>query len=153
MDEILVKLRKLGVGCYVGDVFMGAMGYADDIVLLAPCRTAMEMMLTACEEFGCENNLLFSTDPDPSKSKSKCLFMSWKKKQPKPAPLSLYGKELPWVKTATHLGNQLSDDGSMDTDTKEKKAIFIDKSLNIREQFSFAHSMEKLSSVRLLLPL
>lgn len=28
MDEILIKLRNLGVGCYVGGVFMGALGYA-----------------------------------------------------------------------------------------------------------------------------
>ena len=52
MDEILANLRKLGVGCYIGEVFMGAMGYADDLVLLAPSRTAMQMMLQACEEFG-----------------------------------------------------------------------------------------------------
>ena len=64
MDEILVTLRNLGVGCYVGEVFMGAMGYADDLVLLAPTRTAMQMMLKACEDFGTKNNLLFSTDPD-----------------------------------------------------------------------------------------
>ena len=45
MDEILLNLRNLGVGCYVGEVFMGAMWYADDLVLLAPSRTAMQMML------------------------------------------------------------------------------------------------------------
>ena len=49
---------------------MGAMGYADDLVLLAPTRTAMELMLKACEEFGKRNNLQFSTDPDPAKSKT-----------------------------------------------------------------------------------
>ena len=149
MDEILEKLRNLGVGCYVGDVFMGAMGYADDLVLLAPTRTGMQMMLKACEEFGSSNNLLFSTDPDPSKSKTKCVFMSGKKKVAKPAPLTLYGRDLPFVKSATHLGNELSEDGSMDMDTKEKTAAFITRSLEIREQFSFAHPMEVLSAVKL----
>ena len=76
MDEILANLRKLGVGCFIGEVFMGAMGYADDLVLLAPSRTAMQMMLQACEEFGARYNLLVSTDPDPIKSKTKCIFMS-----------------------------------------------------------------------------
>ena len=71
MDEILVNLRKLSVGCYVGEVFMGAIGYADDLVLLAPFRTAMQMMLQVCVEFGARNNLLFSTDTDPNKSKTK----------------------------------------------------------------------------------
>ena len=90
MDEILHNLRDLGVGCYVGEVFMGAMGYADDLVLLAPTRTAMQMMLQACEDFGTRNNLLFSTDPDARKSKTKCVFMSGKKKLDKPTPQPLW---------------------------------------------------------------
>ena len=149
MDEILVTLRNLGVGCYVGEVFMGAMGYADDLVMLAPSRTAMQLMLTACEEFGAENNLIFSTDPDPNKSKTKCVFLCGKKKVEKPLPLRLYGNDLPWVKTATHLGNELCEDGTMDTDTRQKRAAFIDRSLQVREQFSFAHPMETLRAVNI----
>ena len=148
MDEILLQLRNLGVGCYVGDVFMGAMGYADDLVLLAPSRTAMQMMLQACEDFGSRNNLMFSTDPDAKKSKTKCLFMCGKKKLVKPAPLSLYGRELPFVRNATHLGNELCEDGTMDMDNKEKTAAFITRSLEVREQFSFAHPMEVLWAVQ-----
>ena len=149
MDEILVNLRSLGVGCYVGEVFMGAMGYADDLVLLAPTRTAMELMLKACEEFGKRNNLQFSTDPDPAKSKTKCIFLCGKKKQEKPSPLSLYGMELPWVKSASHLGNELCEDGSMDLDVKQKRAAFIERSLQVREQFNFAHPIEVLRAVNI----
>ena len=74
--------------------------------------------------------------------------MSGKKKLAKPAPLTLYGRELPFVKSATHLGTELSEDGSMDMDTKEKTAACITRSLEIREQFSFAHPMEVLSAVK-----
>ena len=35
MDKILVNYRNLGVGSYVGEVFMGGMGFADDLLLLA----------------------------------------------------------------------------------------------------------------------
>ena len=75
MDELLEELRKLGVGCHIGDVFMGAAGFADDVILLAPSRTAMQLMLKVCQEFGVSNNLQYSTDPEPLKSKTKCLFM------------------------------------------------------------------------------
>ena len=70
IDELLLKLRKTGVGCHIGDRFFGAAGYADDIILLAPCRSAMAQMVKVCEDFGSENNLKFSTDSDPSKSKT-----------------------------------------------------------------------------------
>ena len=149
MDEILVKLRSLGVGCYVEEVFMGAMGYADDLVLLAPSRSAMQLMLDACEDFGTRNNLKFSTDNDPSKSKTKSLFMCGKKKLVRPAPLKLYGFELPWVRTANHLGNELCEDGSMDTDIRQKRAAFIDRSFQVREQFSFANPIEVLRAVNI----
>ena len=36
MDEMLYKLKNSGLGCYVGNVFMGCLGYADDAVLLTP---------------------------------------------------------------------------------------------------------------------
>ena len=39
VDDLLVELRKSGVGCHIGGKFFGAAGYADDIILLAPCRS------------------------------------------------------------------------------------------------------------------
>ena len=106
MDDLLVRLRKAGVGCHLGGVFCGAVGYADDLLLLAPSRSAMEKMLGICESYAEENNLEFSTDPDPEKSKSKCIFMQGHMKHPKPVNLKLYGVDLPWVRTASHLGHE-----------------------------------------------
>ena len=86
--------------------------------------------------------------PKYSKSKTKCVYFCGRKKLEKPVALELYGRELPWVKTANHLGNELAEDGTMDTDTKGKTASFITRSLEIREQFSFAHPKEVLNAVR-----
>ena len=43
LDELLLKLRSNGVGYYWGDHFVGALAYADDVVLLAPCASALRM--------------------------------------------------------------------------------------------------------------
>ena len=75
IDDLLVELRKSGVGCHIGGKFLGAAGYADDLILLAPCRSAMAQMVKICEEFGEKNNLMFSTDTNPAKSKTKCLYV------------------------------------------------------------------------------
>ena len=112
MDDLIMKLRRSGVGCHIGGVFCGVTGYADDLLLLAPSRSAMETMLRICEDYAEENNLEFSTDPDPVKSKSKCIFMQGKMRHPKPVNLKLYGVDLPWVRTATHLGHELSEECS-----------------------------------------
>ena len=56
MDDLLVRLRKSGVGFHLGGVFCGVAGYADDLLLLAPSRSAMEQMLQICEEYAEVNN-------------------------------------------------------------------------------------------------
>ena len=45
MDELLEELMKLGVGCHIGNVFFGAASFADDVILMAPSRSAMQMMI------------------------------------------------------------------------------------------------------------
>ena len=148
MDDLLMRLRRAGLGCHLGGVFCGVVGYADDLLLLAPSRSAMESMLKICEDYAGENNLEFSTDPDPVKSKSKCIFMQGHMKQSKPVNLKLYGVDLPWVKTATHLGNELSEHCNMEQDMKVKRANFVKNSTDIREAFSFAQPNQILQAVQ-----
>ena len=138
-DPLLLRLRALGVGCHLAGLFMGAMIYSDDQILLAPNRRAMELMLREVELFAQESNILFSTDPDPAKSKSKLIFVCGR--QPglaKPAPLLLCGRQLPWVSTASHLGHELHETGEMTHDAEVKRAVLISKSVEVRDCFGFA---------------
>ena len=48
IDGLLQQLRQLGLGCHVGGVWYGATCFADDLFLLAPSRTAIQMMLETC---------------------------------------------------------------------------------------------------------
>ena len=95
-----------------------------------------------------ENNLQFSTHPDPAKSKTKCIFMSGHMKEKKLSNLKLYGVDLPFVKTATHLGHQLTEECTMDQDIKCRKAEFIGNSTDVREMFSFAQPNQILQAVK-----
>ena len=149
IDELLTNLRKLKVGCYIGGIFFGAFGYADDILLLAPCRSAMQQMISTCEDFANKYNLMFSTDDNPSKSKSKCIYMVGKRnlRPVHPTALKLYGKNLPWVLHATHLGHELHQDGTMDMDCNMKRAAFISSSSDIRSMFRFAMPSQVLDLV------
>ena len=142
-DPLIQALRDLGVGAHVGSMFMGVTMYADDLLLIAPTRGAMQQMLEVCENYASNYNICFSTDPDPVKSKSKCIFMVGNKRNlPRPAPLLLEGTELPWVETATHLGHELHQSGNMEHDAKVKRADFISKSVEVRESFGFASPVE-----------
>ena len=113
----------------------------------------MSKMLKICEAYGLHHNLVFSTDVNPVKSKSKCIFICGKSDDnlPRdlPTPLQLYGKELPWVVTATHLGHELHQSGSMEHDCRVKRAIFINNSIEIRDVFHFAMPRQVLEAVKL----
>ena len=148
VDDLLLLLRRKGLGCYVAGVWMGGLLYVDDLALLAPTREILAKMLSVVEEFGATHNLKFSTDENPSKSKTKCMFFATRARKLPPAPVKLYGKCLPWVDTALHLGHTLHKSLSMDQDTKVRRARFISKSVEVRGQFSFAHPQQVLRAVQ-----
>ena len=50
-DPLIQKLRELGVGAHVAGLFMGVTMYADDLLLIAPTRGAMQKMLDVCDDY------------------------------------------------------------------------------------------------------
>jgi hypothetical protein len=50
-DPLLARLRALGVGCHLGGLYMGAIMYCDDLILLAPTRRALVLMMEETEKF------------------------------------------------------------------------------------------------------
>jgi hypothetical protein len=147
-EDLIAELRSLGLGCRMFDIFVGVTVYADDVILLAPSRSALQEMLKVTERFAQKHNIVFSTNDDPNKSKSKCILFSGKTVQNSyPAPLMLSGKSLPWVKSAVHLGHELRQECSMEHDTWTARAKFIDKSVSVRDMFSFARPAEVLSAM------
>ena len=148
-DLMIKELRELGVGAHVAGIFMGVACYADDVVLIAPCHQAMQLMLSTVEDFARRYNISFSTDPDPKKSKSKSICMVGKKcNLTKPAPLMLCGNQLPWVESAVHLGHELHESGTMDHDSVIKRAQFIEKSVEVRTMFEWASPTDVLKALK-----
>ena len=122
---------------------MGVAAYADDLVLVAPTRHAMQLMLALSENYAEQYNIKYSTDINPNKSKSKCIYMVGNKREmAKPAPLQLCGKILQWVESATHLGHTLHASGSMEQDAKVSRARYIDQTVEVRQSFAFASRVE-----------
>ena len=148
-DPMLKCLRNLGLGAHVAGLFVGAVCYADDVLLVAPTRNAMQRMLLELERFAAESNITLSTDPIPSKSKSKCMYVVGRKRNlEKPASITLCGRILPWVDKVEHLGNILTSVGDMEQDAAVKRAKFITSSNEIREMFKFAAPAEILKALK-----
>ena len=59
IGKLLFNLETKGMGCVIGKLFVGALSYADDIVLIARTSRAMRRMLFTCDSFA-DNCNLFS---------------------------------------------------------------------------------------------
>ena len=70
LDQLIIALKELGIGCHLNGMFVGAFIYADDVTLLAPTSMALKTMLNTCSDFAASHNLLFSA------SKTKCMYFN-----------------------------------------------------------------------------
>ncbi len=63
--ELLIRLKKSGLGCYIGHIFVGAFGYADDVSLLSPTGKSINLMSRIAWQYGTDRAVIFN----PTKSK------------------------------------------------------------------------------------
>ena len=66
-------------GCYICSFFVGALAYADDLVLLAPTPSAMRQLLRICDEYADEFSIKFNA----KKSKWLAYYLLWSGAGPK----------------------------------------------------------------------
>ena len=116
IDNLLKLLSSSNVGCYIGQLFVGALAYADDLVILAPTVKACKTLLKICETYADEYNIKFNGD--------KSYLIVFGKPTCKPE-VFLCGNKIPEVKEVKHLGHLISSDLDDDADIKHKRATFI----------------------------
>ena len=140
MDGLFDILGKSGSGCNISNFFAGCFGYADDLFLISPTRKGLQDMLDIASTYVKAHNISFSTNSDPMKSKTKGIVFTKKKLSFEPEPLKLNNDKLPWVSHAKYLGNEIADipDG-LCKDTLIKRARYIERNVELGQEFEFAH--------------
>ena len=118
IDVLLNRLKSKNVGCFIGNMFVGSLGYADDVTLLAPSIGGLQEMLKICDLFAHEFGVHFNTN------KTVCMKMCRRCNNADQYVLTLDGKNLKWVKSVKYLGIHINYD--LD-DSKE----FINKRGNV----------------------
>ena len=140
MDDLFTILEKTGSGCMIGNYYAGCFGYADDLLFLCPSRKGLQEMLSTAQKYVKEHNIAFSTSPIPEKSKTKGIIFSKKPLKLIPEPLKLNEDYLPWVNEARYLGNTVeSVMNDMSKDVRIKRARYIERNVELCQEFPFAH--------------
>ena len=104
LDGLLEELGNSGVGCHWGCLFAGAICYSDDIVLLAPCPSALRIMLKICDKYAHDHGLSFNAD------KTQLICFRSRQIHPCTANIAFNNIKLKFQDEVTHLGHILSYD-------------------------------------------
>jgi hypothetical protein len=130
IDVLLQRLKLQGFGCHIGNTFIGALSYADDIVLLAPTLTSLKKQLHTCEQFSEEFHINFNCN----KSKLLCFGERVNVKLP------FQGNIVPQVDNYKHLGNLVGSNSIISNKTQIQLAIneLYGKMNVLHNQFKFA---------------
>jgi hypothetical protein len=130
LDNLLIALSKAGVGCFIGPTFVGALAYADDIVLIAPTATAMRKLLALCDSYARDYCISFNAH------KTKCMIVTPNKRRSFSSRLDSCGfridnKPIEFVSSFSHLGHLITSSLSDDEDIVKRRGEFIGQVNNV----------------------
>ena len=114
VDDLLLNLRRLGIGCFWNSLFAGALCYADDLVLLAPSPSALRLQLQCCEQFALSHAIKFNA------SKTQLIRFGLAPSCSCRTRISFLGQLLPFQNSVCHLGHLISSDLSDSEDINLK---------------------------------
>jgi hypothetical protein len=141
LNGLLCELQRAGVGCCIGNMFVGGLAYADDVALLAPTPDAMRKMLNICDKFAAEFSIVFNA------KKSKCLVFQPKRRGiPVPSSPAFYigGNAIEIVDKWPHLGHIITCEYNDEADISNRRNSLVSQINNILCYFKNLSSPVKL---------
>lgn len=140
LDDLLILLSKAGVGCYLGSQFVGALAYADDLVIITPSATAMRKLLSICEDYAHQYDIAFNA----SKSKWMAIVPSNRRQMLSDhiSKCSFYMDNncIENVQSFMHLGHSISALQNDDSDIYKRRCEFIGQVNNLLCYFNKLNS-------------
>ena len=118
MDGLIQRLKERGIGCYILNIFLACLFYADDMCLLAPSRSAKQELLFVCEQYCDEFCLSFNVN------KSKYLIFGDMKCK-NVDPLFLNGKPIDTVSKWNYLGTTITSGNRVSFSTQKELSAFF----------------------------
>ncbi len=103
MNGLLTELANIGYGCYVGGVFAGAFGYADDLKLLTPSVYALHQMAHISGNYAKRYDITFN-----AKKSQVIIYKAYNVKPPDPCVV-INGAPVQYFNNVIHLGHLLTE--------------------------------------------
>ena len=132
VDVILSTLRRKDLGCHLLNLFLGAIMYADDLLLLSSSIYDLQTMLDTCDDIGKNLGLIFNP------TKSCCISIGpGINDNFNPQTVSIGKLRLPLVDKLEYLGILILRAKSFQVDLSKIKRKFFASANNILSKCSF----------------
>ena len=132
IDCVLEKLSSMRVGCRLGIMNSNVIAYADDIVLLAPSATCLQLLMNIA------NQLAFKLKLNFNKDKTKCMiFAKARARIDNKRKFIIDGKEIEVVTTISYLGFRIQNNLNNSEDIHRVLQKFYKDFNCVLRKFSF----------------
>ena len=128
IDGLIQNLQNCKLGCHLGDLFVGCVAYADDVVLLAPSMYALKEQVKIAESFANDHSLIFNG------SKSKLMYFG-KNDIDGDVTIEISGEQVSVSDNMTYLGHDISSN-IYETGIKNISRDFVVKFNSVLSDFS-----------------
>lgn len=108
INKLSEKLNNSNPGTYMNFMKINHLCYADDTALLAPSTKGLQELINICHAYGEEYDVLFNVE------KTKCMVFTPKKYDSFDPVVTLYGKNIEFVKQFKYLGIILSENDEIE---------------------------------------
>ena len=132
INDMIDLMRKSGLGCHIIHVFLAAILFADDLAILAPSRSALQKLISICEDYCRKFCLQFNS------KKSK--VMTFGKSCALPiAPVTISGDPIDSVSEWKYLGTTLAAGKSFSFTARPDISSFLRATNSVLNVLNDAH--------------
>jgi hypothetical protein len=118
VNDVIIKLRNSNHGCFINNMFVGCIMYADDLLLIAASVSSLQSMINICAEEIASLDMRFNV------VKSSVVRIG-KKFKHHCSPLSICSDPLEFVNVVKYLGVYIVSGSHFMVDIKKHKAKFF----------------------------
>jgi hypothetical protein len=118
IDDIVTSITKSGLGCYLRNVSLAVLIYADDILLLAPSLSSLQLLVDLC----CKE--LSTLDMEVNYRKSVCMRIGPRFNVECTQVITSHGHILNWVHQFRYLGVFIESASVFKCDFGDRKKYF-----------------------------
>ncbi|KAL0849238.1 hypothetical protein ABMA28_013570 [Loxostege sticticalis] len=142
MNDLIVELSSMRVGCRIDGVSINNISYADDMVLLSPTVGGLREMLKVCETYATERGLTYNV-----KKTEYMVFEAAGKCHNIAVNITLNGLSVKRVTNFKYLGHIITGDLKDDADIERERRALAVRGNMLARRFSRCTKQVKVTSL------